>query len=253
MDLLADLGNTRAHLALVSAAGIVDRADVPNEDGEDALTRACDALVERHGAPRRAALVAVSPRLRGALEAWSRGRGLEPLALGETLPVPIPVKATGVGPDRLADGVWAALEHPGRATLVVDAGTALTLNVVSARGVFLGGAIGPGLRTQAWSLAQRTARLPLVDLPLDLHRTAAIGLDTERCIRSALLWGAVGLVTTYADQVELVLRERPLVVATGGDAARLAPACPRIEQVVADLTLRGLHRALVAHAGEPAP
>lgn len=252
MDLVADLGNTRAHVALASREGVVDRVDVPNDD-PGALGPALDALVARHGAPRRAALVAVSPRLRAPLEAWLAARGLAAAALGEALPVPIPLEVARpeqVGPDRLADAVWAARTHPGRAVLVVDLGTAITLNVVSPAGAFLGGAIGPGLRTQARALNERTARLPWVDPPLG-EGDALIGGDTVACIRAALRWGAVGLIQTYAEQVERALGARPLVVATGGDAAAVAASCPRIEQVVPDLTLRGVHLALVAHAGGP--
>jgi type III pantothenate kinase len=252
VDLVADLGNTRAHVALISAVGLVERVDVRNDDAAD-LARACDALVARGGAPRRAALVAVNPRLRAPLEAWLAGRGLEALVLGESLAVPLALEVddpAGVGPDRLADALWAARTYPERAALVVDLGTAITLNVVSAAGAFLGGAIAPGLRTQAWALAQRTARLPLVDPVVSKDgATPLIGKTTEQCIRAALLWGAVGLVDAYAAQVERALGARPVVVATGGDAAAVAGACPRIERVVPDLTLRGLHLALVEHAG----
>lgn len=252
MDLVADLGNTRAHVALISAVDLVARADVRNDDA-GGLARACDALVAAHGAPRRAALVAVSPRLRAPLEAWLAARGLTPLALGESLPVPLALEVAApaeVGRDRLADALWAARTYPGRAAIVVDLGTAITLNVVSTRGAFLGGAIAPGLRTQAWALSQRTARLPLVDPVLVEGDLPLIGETTEQCIRAALLWGAVGLVDVYAQQVERALGARPVVVATGGDAAAVAAACPRIERVVPDLTLRGLHLALLEHAGD---
>ncbi len=262
MDLIADLGNTRAHVALASAAGPVDRVDVPNDDPA-ALAPALDALVRRAGEPRRAALVAVNPRLRGPLEAWLAARGLVARALGEGLPAPIPLQVARpeqVGPDRIADAVWAARTHPGRAVIVVDLGTAITLNVVSPGGAFLGGAIGPGLRTQAWALHQRTARLPWVDPPLstgdpdrdpdhDPGRDSLIGGDTVSSIRAALRWGAVGLIGAYAEQVERALGVRPRVVATGGDAALVAATCPRIDEVVADLTLRGVHLALLADAG----
>lgn len=254
MDLIADLGNTRAHVALASAAGPLDRADVPN-DAPAALAPALDALVRRAGEPRRAALVAVNPRLRGPLEAWLAARGLVARALGEGLPAPIPLQVARpeqVGPDRIADAVWAARAHPGRAVIVVDLGTAITLNVVSPEGAFLGGAIGPGLRTQAWALHQRTARLPWVDPPLSIDDPdPLIGGDTVSSIRAALRWGAVGLIGAYAEQVERALGVRPRVVATGGDAALVAAACPRVDEVVADLTLRGVHLALIADDGPP--
>jgi type III pantothenate kinase len=231
----------------------VARTAAANDEGEAALVRAADELVRRR-APARAALLGSSPRLRPALEGWLTGRGLVARVLGEDLPAPIPLDVATperVGPDRVADAVWAARAYPGRAVLVVDLGTAITLNVVSPGGALLGGAIGPGLRMQAWALAERTARLPLVEVRGSGDETPLIGKDTQGSIRAALRWGAVGLVTTYAAEVERALGVRPVVVATGGDAASIAAACPRIERVVPDLTLLGLHAALLAAAGPP--
>jgi type III pantothenate kinase len=254
VDLLADIGNTRSHVALVQEGRIVARVDVPHADvaAEASWASLLDAASSPAGAPARAALVSVNPAARKRLEEFLAGRGLAPRVLGETLAPGIVLDVAEpkrTGGDRVCDALWGARTYPGQLVLVVDLGTAITLNVVSAGGVFLGGAIAPGLGTAAWALASRTANLPRVQsLQAALlegdSRAPLVGRDTESCIRAGLLWSAAGLVTTYAAELEARLGTRPVVVATGGDARLVASICPRIERVEPDLTLLGLGIAL---------
>lgn len=245
MDLLCDLGNTRAHLGLWDGARLVSVWAVPHgpesEQGwEQGLT----------GHPARAALVHVHPAMRDRFLTWARGRGLAPRVLREDLPLPLPVQVARpeqVGSDRLASALWAARAFPGRAVLVFDLGTALTCGAVSATGAFRGGAIAPGLSTGAWALHARTARLPAVT---PVSGPPALAGDTVGCIQSGLFWGAVGAIEALAARIGRELGEQPLVVATGGDAALVAPHCPLIARVEPHATLLGLAHAL-AEAGGP--
>jgi type III pantothenate kinase len=248
--LLADVGNTRSHVALVQDGHIVARVDVPHTDpGEASWASLLDAAPAR---PARAALVSVNPPARARLEAFLASRGLPPRVLGETLlpRLVLDVAEPGrTGGDRICDALWGARTYPGQLVVVVDLGTAITLNVVSAEGAFLGGAIAPGLGTAAWALASRTANLPRVQslheaLLEDDRRAPLVGRDTEGCIRAGLLWSAAGLVTAYAGELEARLGQRPTVVATGGDARLVASICRRIGRVEPDLTLLGLGIAL---------
>src|SRR5690606_14960859 len=97
-----------------------------------------------------------------------------------------------VGPDRLANATWAARTYPGRAAVVIDAGTAITFDVVDARGAFVGGLIAPGLRLCARALATGTARLP--EVALELEPPPVLGGRTREAIEGGLVWGAVGLI-----------------------------------------------------------
>lgn len=239
MDLLADVGNSRLHLAL-GVAGRLTRTLATDHDDEAAWDAFCDA------APDRLAAVSVRPPALAAWRAWAERRfGQAPRVLGEDLPAGVPLQVARpeqVGRDRIANACWARSRHPGRAVVVIDLGTAVTFDVVSAAGAFVGGAIAPGLRTGAWALHERTqGRLPLVDVT---EPPPALGGDTEACLRSGLFHGLVGLVEATTARLEAELGTSLRVAATGGDAERVAAACPRIDEVVPQLTLLGLQHAL---------
>ncbi|MDC3379466.1 type III pantothenate kinase [Planctomycetota bacterium] len=240
MDLIIDVGNTRAHLALFEGDQQVAAEAVPH--GE-AMRAGWAAFLGEH-APTRAAVVDVNPPVRLALVAWLAERGLRAKVLGHDLPVAIPLQVAEpekVGGDRIANALWARQAYPGQTVAVFDLGTAVTLDVVSSEGAFVGGSIAPGLRTAAWSLNARTAALPEVRPAAD---APAIGVTTEGCIASGLLWGAVGLVRALYEQASHELGADPVAVATGGDAALVSPHCPFLSAVVPDLTLQGLRIAL---------
>ena len=241
MDLLADLGNTRAHLALRDGPRLVAAWDVPHGDASEA---GWAAGLTGHPAPRRAALLHVRPAMRDRWLAWTRAQGLTARVLREDLPLPLPLEVTRpeqVGADRLASALWAARAFPGRPVLVFDLGTALTCSAVSAQGTFRGGAIAPGLSTGAWALAERTARLPRVT---PVGGPPPLAGDTAGCIQSGLFWGAVGLIEALVARSATLLGGTPRVVLTGGDAALVAPHCRAIDEVEPHTTLRGLALAL---------
>ncbi|MGE0200313.1 MAG: type III pantothenate kinase [Candidatus Melainabacteria bacterium] len=127
-----------------------------------------------------------------------------------------------LGLDRLVNACGAAMMHPGRGVIVLDFGTATTLNVVGPDGVFLGGAIAPGFEIFTEILSRRTARLGTIPLALPEN---AIGTDTLSAMQSGLVHGYRGLIRELLQQItnELV-QESGLparqwwVVATGGRA-----------------------------------
>ncbi|MGE0712324.1 MAG: type III pantothenate kinase [Planctomycetota bacterium] len=247
VDLVADVGNLRTKLALFQGDDLLGQASV--EHGQD--LRAAAARLCAGFTPRRAAACQVRPGPFEDLRAWCREvLHLELRALGADLPCPIPVEVPAperVGADRLANAVWAARSYPQRALVVVDLGTAITFDVVSSAGAFVGGAIAAGLRMRAAALHQRTALLPEVALEGEAA-PPALGTSTEEALRAGLFWGTVGLIDAVCLRLARELEEDPLVVATGGDAKLFAPHCPCIARVVPDLTLRGVHAALLAAA-----
>ena len=249
VDLVADIGNTRAKVGVFQGDDLLDKVEVPNGDPE-ALRRALDTLCAGW-IPRRAGLAQVSPEPAEVFAAWVEDKlKLEVARLGEDLPCPVPLEIdepAGVGPDRQANAVWAARTYPSRSVIVIDLGTAITFDVVAARGAFVGGAIAAGLRLQARAMHEHTARLPEVRLGEGDPRP--LGRSTEECLQAGVFWGSVGLIDTLCAQIAHQLEEDPLVVATGGDAKRIAARCPCVAQVVADLTLRGVRLALDPPAG----
>lgn len=233
MQLLLDLGNTRAHLA---------RSPAPGELGEvlhvahDRGRAAWEPLVSGVEA---AWVASVVPALVPEVQAWLLERGVSSRLLSaRSSPVELDVVSPEtVGADRIANALWAARARPGRATIVIDLGTAITFEVVDAQGVFRGGAIAPGLRAQAAALAAGTAQLPPVTVE---GVPAALGRDTPSSIAAGVFWGVVGLVETLTRRLADPLEGPVGVVATGGDAVRVADACTAIDEVVSDLTLLGM-------------
>lgn len=141
-----------------------------------------------------------------------------------------------VGSDRLVNAV-AAMHFYGMPCIVVDFGTATTIDTVSADGTYLGGAIAPGIMMAAEALFQRTAQLPRVALTAPPH---AIGRTTTESIQSGLVFGYVGLVKELVKRFQEELGGRTKVIATGGLAGLIAPLTGVIGEVNLDLTLLGL-------------
>jgi len=141
-----------------------------------------------------------------------------------------------VGADRLAN-VAAALELVGAPVVIVDFGTAVTLDVLNRRKEYLGGIISPGLELAAESLFRRTAKLPQVALSAP---PGVIGRNTLDSLRSGLVLGCAALVDGLLERVFAELGERPAVVATGGAAPVVAPSSRHIRRVEPDLTLEGI-------------
>lgn len=156
-------------------------------------------------------------------------------------------KPNSIGPDRLANAV-AAREHFGAPAVVVDFGTAVTFDVVNARGNYVGGIIAPGLAAMTDYLHERTALLPRIQIR-DVK--SAIGKSTEHAMLAGAVLGYRGLVRELIVQLRRELRAKRLpVVATGGYARLLARGLPEITRVVPGLTLEGLRLIWLAHQRE---
>lgn len=157
-------------------------------------------------------------------------------------PLTIDVRAPErVGADRLAAAVAAnELRHPQRSAIIVDAGTAVTVDLVTADGVFRGGAILPGIQTAARGLASATDALPLLE-NLDLSTSpVAIGKSTQEAMRSGIIWGCVGAVRELIVQMSATLPHVPNVFCTGGDGMHLARLIDRDMKYDPNLVLRGI-------------
>jgi len=163
-----------------------------------------------------------------------------PETAGKDFPVPIRVdvrEPERVGIDRLL-GALAAYRRARGACIVVDFGTAVTVNSVDRDGVFLGGAIFPGLAMMARALAGGTALLPEITVS---ETASAIGKSTAEAIAAGILHGATGAVANLIVAAGGIVGENAAVLLTGGDAERIAPLLPpHCQEVVPDLVLEGL-------------
>lgn len=158
------------------------------------------------------------------------------------LPLEINVEAPErVGMDRLVAAIAANERRERmRPAIIVDAGTAITVDLVDAEGVFQGGVILPGFRLSARALADGTDLLPNVDATFRGEPPEVIGKSTTAAIRSGLFWGGVGAIRELVARAASDLDTSPQIFVTGGDAERLTGYLAADAQFVPDLVLRGI-------------
>lgn len=200
----------------------------------------------------------VHRRAEGWLAAWvarNRPRDRYRLLRHDDLPLAIHVaEPNRVGADRLLAAVAVNhLRSPGRPAIVVDAGTAITVDLISGEGAFEGGVILPGFRLIAKALADGTDLLPEVTFDPTAEPPPVIGKSTTDAIRSGLFWGQIGAVGELvrrmsAREISARASQSPQVFIAGGDAARLA-AYLADARVVEELVLGGIWLTSVQLAG----
>lgn len=252
MLLLLDAGNTNLTLGAVEGGTIVAtrRATTPREPTPDELELLLAGLLGLDGRDLRGlaaiAVASVVPAVTAAAAAVADRRGAGVLiAAAGTVPLAVRVdRPSEVGADRLVNALAAARLH-GAPAVVVDLGTATTLDCVGPDGAFLGGAIAPGLGLGLEALAARTARLPRVEARVP---DRAVGRDTAHAIQSGTVLGHRILVAGLLARLRSELAEMAgcaegevRAILTGGlSAAAWAQGIPGIDAIDPDLTLRGL-------------
>ena len=159
----------------------------------------------------------------------------------DQLPLQIHVdQAWAVGMDRLVAAVAVnRLRSNDRPSVVVDAGTAITVDLLSADGAFLGGSIFPGIEMASRALANDTDLLPQVAIDF-AEKPSVVGKSTESAILSGLLWGAVGAIRELVTRMSIEIGQPPQLFVTGGDAKQLAAHLGSEYQFVPELVLNGI-------------
>ena len=152
-----------------------------------------------------------------------------------------------VGIDRLVDAVAVnRVREPGRAAVIVDVGTAITVDLVASDGAFLGGSILPGLAIAARALDQFTDLLPLIDVTELSDPPPALGTATEDAMRSGLFWGTIGAIRELIEQLGREAGDHPQVFLTGGAAAPVAELLGPDAHCVRHLTLAGIALSVIS-------
>jgi type III pantothenate kinase len=254
MILLLDIGNTHTHAGLGGPRRVVRQMNLPSAHWAD---RRGSRPLERwlgKNRPTAVALCSVVPEITPRVREWAaRTWGLSPLELSAQnvrgIGIDYPRPET-IGPDRLANAIAARARY-GAPALIVDFGTAVTLDVVDSRGNYVGGVIAPGLAAMTEYLHERTALLPRIRI-CDVRR--AIGRSTEEAMRVGAVHGYRGLIRELVREVKAELGVRRLpVVATGGYARLMARGLAEIGAVDPNLTLDGLRRFWLGWQGPPSP
>jgi len=245
MLLALDLGNTSLSAGVFDGGKIVRRFHVPVADFSMLAARLEEELALFTDGVDRVGLASVNPPMMYAVQGALHTvlASVKVIVVGRDVEVPIRARVNHpeeVGVDRLLD-VLAAFRRLDEACLVADFGTAVTLDVVSSEGDYLGGVIAPGVGISASALHAHTALLPEVK-PEQVENV--IGRDTVSCIQSGLFWGTVSMVEGLVRRLKEEYPPARKVLATGGYAELLAGRCSVIDEVVPELTLEGIRLTL---------
>jgi len=241
MILLFDIGNTHTHAGLADGRRVVKQTDIPTfawtAGGGPGRVKNFLGNVKIEGAALCSVVPRVTPLVKKFVQAAWKLDALELNAAtirGVGIDYP---KPNSIGPDRLANAV-AARRRFGAPVVVVDFGTAVTFDVVDARGNYVGGIIAPGLAVMTNYLHEKTALLPKIQIR---EVRTAIGKSTEEAMLVGAVHGYRGLVRELIAELKRELGAPNLpVVATGGYAKLIAARLPEITAVAPDLTLEGL-------------
>ncbi len=249
MFLAIDIGNTNVDLGLFSDEVLVAHSKVPthlsaSSNGHPAQLQ---HFVEEHAslAAVQCALVAsVVSDLGPLFVEHCRQKGLTAQQIDSRWDLGLHIDydhPERVGIDRLLAAAAAFAETPDQTAVVVaDAGTAITVDVVSADGTFLGGAIAPGLRMMLGALRAGTSLLPHIELT---ENAVLPGKNTPDGMRAGVLYGAAEIVDGLCQRLRATQPSNTSSVLTGGDANQLFALTRHIERCESDLVLRGLHLA----------
>jgi type III pantothenate kinase len=246
--LAVDVGNSQTHL------GVFHRGTLEHEwRASTDSKRTADELALLFGQflsladlsfSRQITGVAISsvvPRVTQELRAMTlRYFGFPAVVVEPGVKTGLPVRTDNpreVGADRIANAVAAHALFPDEPVVIVDFGTAITVDAVSAAGEYLGGAIAPGVDTAATALFQSTAQIPRVEL---VAPPATIGKNTVASVQSGIIYGTAALVDGLVERAVKELGESARVVATGGLARVVLDDCTRVERFEPALTLTGL-------------
>ena len=245
MLLAVDIGNTQTHLGAFDGQELVEHWRFQTRAGAtgDELAERIGGLMALTGLGLdRVDAVCVSsvvPPLGNQYEQLTaRYLDAECLLVEPGIKTGMPIRIDNpleVGADRLVNAV-AAYDLVGGACVVVDFGTGINFDAVSAAGEYLGGAIAPGLEISLTALVERAARIPRIELK---EPEAAIGRSSRAAIQSGVVFGFAGLIDGVARRIEEELGEARFL-ATGGLAAAIVPFTETIDEVEDQLTLKGL-------------
>jgi type III pantothenate kinase len=246
--LAVDVGNTQTHLGVFQRDRLVHEWRASTES-----TRTADELALLFGEFLQLADLSFTRQITGVVicsvvpkatqelrEMTERYFGFPAVVVGPGVKTGMAVQMDNpreVGADRIASAVAAHDIYPGEDVIVVDFGTAITVDAVNAKGEYLGGAIAPGVDTAAAALFSATAQIRRVEL---VAPATAIGKTTVTAVQSGIMYGTAALVDGLVDRVSDEMEGDARVIATGGHSATVARHCRTIEKVEPLLTLVGL-------------
>ncbi len=247
--LLVSVGNTRTAIGLASGPRIERVERIPNAEQSRSVEMLRSLFGENAG---DAPLVLIASVNRSVSEPLRRlivgDLGVRVVQMGVDLPIPVGTSLdpeARPGQDRLLNAA-AAFDRFRQACVVIDAGTALTIDFVDGQGTFHGGAIAPGAQMQLNAMHAGTDALP--QLQMDAPLPESFAGNTTQAMLQGVYYGIRGAVRHLAERYAEAYEAYPIIVATGGDAHLLFDDDELIEHIVDDLPLYGMLAAYrIAH------
>jgi len=239
MLLAVDIGNTNINMGVFKGNKLQRRIRLSTSDNKRLYRGTLKRLFKE--SPEGAIICSVVPQQTVGL--WEMIKGLFPetkiYVVGKDICVPMRNlyrKPQQVGQDRLV-GAYAASRIYGRGVIIVDCGTAVTVDVVSRKGSYMGGVIAPGIEMSFIALYEKTSLLPRVKsrLPLGL-----IGRDSRESMLSGVIIGFAGMVDSLVKKIKKKFKYKLKVIGTGGGIDLILPYTSQIDLIDKDLVLKGL-------------
>lgn len=243
MHLTIDIGNTRVKYAVFDQGTLLSDGCVETLDEKVLLSILSEypTISRSIVASTRGAVDHTVDLLRRHVGHCMRLSIREPLPLRTTYATP-----DTLGEDRLAAAVGAAYLYPNRNLLIVDFGTAITVDLVTADGIFRGGNISPGMAMRFKALADYTAALPLCSA---VDEYALVGRSTRQAIEQGVMNGIAFEIEGYIARLSAEM-DALSIIFTGGDAKFFAKRIKNTIFAHCDLVFLGLNRILEYNASE---
>lgn len=246
MLLATDIGNTNIVFGGIDGEEILFHARIATDRGKssDQYAMTILKLLAVYGVdPGQITDCIISSVVPPVLNAVKTGLeklfSIRPMVVGAGLKTGLNIRVDNpaqVGSDRIVAAVGALADHQAP-LILVDMGTATTIEVVGRNNSYLGGCIMPGVRTALDGMVSHCAQLPGISLEMP---EKTIGTNTVDCLRSGVLCGAAAMLDGMIGRIEEELGERAQVLATGGIAPLVVPLCRRDIRLEDDLILKGL-------------
>ncbi len=255
MWLAIDIGNTNVHPGMFEGDVLLSTCSIRNESPSTTQTQLAKFLNTFDLSQTRDVIISsVNPKVESCVvECIQRHHLAKPKLIGKDILIPTAVLTDypeKVGMDRLANAV-GAYERTHNWTVIVDSGTAITIDAINDKGAFLGGIIAPGMDISSRALHHYTALLPEVSAK---KPGKILGTNTEEAIHTGIYWGTIGMVSTLIRLLCEEIGHQPAVIATGGSASLMAKDIPLIDTVIPHLTLegiKGIYKTTVTLSAKP--
>ena len=242
MILAVDIGNTNINVGSFQGKKLlshycVDKISLINQKAAFPLS---PSLLNQ---TQNILVASVNPKVEAVFYKYlSKKHKRKVIKIGKEIKLKMPILVDNpqkVGIDRLLNAL-AAYRRTKKATIVIDFGTAITIDIVSGKGEFLGGLILPGIRASAYALNKQTALLPEVDIKKPKN---VIGENVDDAIKAGIYFGTTGSIIHIIRKVRKVYKDLQYIIATGGDANTFKKDISKIDKVIPCLTLEGIRIA----------